>query len=292
MSDRPATAQAAPQVRFHLPAPPLRPLVTSYYFVESSGPLEDYTHPEWGNIRFVLRGDARFGDAAGRGMESLPPASIFGSTDRTRRFDSGGGLTLGVGLTPIGWLNLIGRDASRYANRILPLDDALGVKGDMLAEQLAAAPDEAARVALIDWLLQSRVRQGGAYHDAAIRVQAALLDGGIDKAAELAEAMAMEPRTLHRVCRQVFGFAPMRLIRRQRFLRTLVKVRDTLDRPLGQLIDQHYYDQAHFNRDFKAFMGMTPMAYFNGPREVLRRAAVERERVLGARVQALHVPKS
>ena len=66
----------------------------------------------------------------------------------------------------------------------------------------------------------------------------------------------------------MFGFSPVRLLRRQRFLRTLARVRDALDQPLGQLIDPHYYDQAHFNRDFKAYMGMTPIAYFRSPREV------------------------
>ena len=64
------------------------------------------------------------------------------------------------------------------------------------------------------------------------------------------------------------------------------------DQPLGQLIDSGYYDQAHFNRDFKAYMGMTPLAYFRLPREALRRAVEERRRVLGAPVQGLHVSKS
>ena len=59
-------------------------------------------------------------------MTPPPRAMIFGPTDRTRRFDSSGGLTIGVGLTPIGWLSLIGSDASKAANAILPLGDELG----------------------------------------------------------------------------------------------------------------------------------------------------------------------
>jgi AraC-like DNA-binding protein len=53
-------------------------------------------------------------------------------------------------------------------------------------------------------------------------------------------------------------------------------------------MDPAYYDQAHFNRDFKQYMGTTPLAYFSSPRELMRRAAEERRRVIGAPVQGLH----
>lgn len=293
MSEGAAGARMAPDVRFYLPAAPLRPLVTSYYFVDAPGPLLDFTHPEWGNIRFVLKGDARFGDARGRDMTPPPDASIFGPTDRTRCFDSQGGLTLGVGLTPIGWLGLIGSDASRAANRIVPLGNELGEPGPAIRERLIAAPDDAARVAIVDTVLTAHVPHPSHYYDSAVRVQEALLAGTADQVTDLAEALGMEQRTLHRVCCTAFGFSPVRLLRRQRFLRTLARVRDSLDQPLGRLIDSQYYDQAHFNRDFKAYMGMTPLAYFGSPREVMRRAAEGRRALLGAPVQGLHVsPKT
>ena len=292
MLDRVAKGHAAPDVRFYLPAPPLRPLVTSYYIVDAPGPLVDFTHPEWGNIRFVLKGNARFGDAQGRDMTAPPPASVFGPTDRTRCFDSQGGLTLGIGLTPIGWLSLIGSDASKSANVILPLGDELGENGSAIRERLVAAADDAARIAILDAILTAHDPHPSHYYDAAIGVQEALLAGAADDVAELADVLDMEQRTLHRVCRTVFGFSPVRLLRRQRFLRTLGKVRDALDQPLGQLIDSQYYDQAHFNRDFKAYMGMTPLAYFKSPRELMRRAAEGRRALLGAPVQGLHVSKS
>ncbi|WP_186729136.1 AraC family transcriptional regulator [Sphingomonas panacisoli] len=292
MSDRVAPGRAAPDVRFYLPAPLLRSLVTSYYVVDAPGPLADFTHPEWGNIRFLLVGDMRFGSPDGHDMTPPPaPAVIFGPTDRTRRFDSRGGLTIGIGLTPIGWLSLIGSDASKAANAILPLGDELGTPGEALRQTLAAAQDDAAMVAILDALLMARRPEPSRYHDAVAKVQQALLDGKADQVAELAEAVEMEQRTLHRVCRTVFGFSPVRLLRRQRFLRTLAKVRDALDQPLGQLIDSQYYDQAHFNRDFKAYMGMTPMTYFGTPREVMRRAAEQRNALLGAPVQGLHIPR-
>ena len=291
MTDR-AEAGQPPDIRFYLPDPSLRALVTSYLVIDVPGPVVDYTHPEWGNVRFLLHGDVRFGDAQGRKMVPPPDAGIYGPTDRTWRFDShSGGKTIGIGLTPLGWLTLIGSDASAVANDIVPLGDELGEPGGVLLDRLIVAPDDDARCAMLDSLLIARRPHPSHYRDAAIKVQEALMSGIIDDVGELAEALEIEPRTLHRVCRTAFGFSPVRLLRRQRFLRTLAQVRASLDRPLGQLIDEHYYDQAHFNRDFKAYMGMTPRAYYNSPREILRRGGEERRRVLGAQVQGLHVSR-
>ncbi len=75
----------------------------------------------------------------------------------------------------------------------------------------------------------------------------------------------MSERTLHRLCNRAFGFSPKALLRQKRFLRTLERVRGVLDRPLSGLIDDGYFDQAHFNREFREFMGMTPTDYFNSP---------------------------
>jgi len=291
MTSAPATiAQpGAPEIRFYLPAERLRPLVTSYYFLESAGPLVDFTHPEWANIRFALNGVWRFED--GEIKEAIEPsrAALFGPTDRARRFMTDGGLVLGIGLTPLGWLTLIGSDASDLANLIVPLGSQLGISGPAMLMRLAEARTDAERVAILDAILEMRPPSQSAYRDIAVEVQQALLSGAADHVAELAERLGIEHRTLHRVCTAIFGFPPVRLLRRQRFLRTLGKVRDQLDQPLGQLIDSGYYDQAHFNRDFKAYMGMTPLAYFRLPREALRRAVEERHRVLGAPVQGLHV---
>jgi AraC-like DNA-binding protein len=279
---------AVPDVRFHVAAPPLRDFVTSYYFVDAPVALTDSLHPEWGNIRFGFAGVWRFEDFDSDTSYVAPSATLFGPTDRGRRFETAGGSMLGIGLTPLGWLLLVGGNASVLANRIVSLEGRLGIDGTTLTAQLAACPGDLPRVALLDSVFTRRIRRQSRHEALARRAHDVLVSAPLDDVGDFAAQVGVERRTLNRLCLRVFGFTPVRLLARQRFLRTLAAVRDSLDRPLSEVIDESYYDQAHFNRDFKAFMGVTPMAYFNSPREVLRRAGTERQRVLGQVVQGLH----
>jgi AraC-like DNA-binding protein len=288
MSRPGSTPDEAPpvEVRFHLPAPDLRPLITSYYAVDIwRGPLTDYMHPEWGNMRFFLSGAWGLGEP---GPWRAPAASLFGPTDRTIVLHAPEGSVIGVGMTPLGWAQLIRRDAEALANRGLALGDALGEPGAGLLEALCAAPDDAGRTALLDEALLLRLADAPPADEAAVRLGQALVSLDLRDTAAFADAVGVSTRTLDRLCRRTFGFAPKRLLRRQRFLRTLDAIGDRLDRPLGEMLDHGYHDQAHFIREFKSYMGMTPSAYYASPREVLRRAAKLRTETIGASMQGLH----
>lgn len=280
---------APPSVAFFLPAPALRELVTSYYIVSTDGPMRDDLHPEWANVRLAMSG-LWTAEMSGRTTPTPRYASLYGPTDRTSHFETTGGRLMGIGLTPAGWIQLIGGDASALANGIRELGDGLGTPGEALAAALAADADDGARVARLDRLLLERVAASAASEPAIEALQAALLSADVIDIPGLARQVGLPVRSLHRLCLRVFGFGPKRLLKRQRFLRTLGRVRDRLNLPLAEVLDSEYYDQAHFIRDFRAFMDTTPSAYFNSPREVMRRAAVERLRVLGAPLQGLHRP--
>lgn len=256
-------------IRVYAPAESLRPLVSSYYFIEAMGPLADFAPPEQANIRFAIRGVWRLGGSDGKGTITPSNASLFGPSDRARRFATDGGLLMGVGLTATGWLTLIGGHASDFANLILPLGRQLGSPGLEIQDRLARASDDFERVAILETILRERPMRPNAYCAIAAQIQDAILSGKIEDVADLAEKVGVEHRRLLRVCTSAFGFPPVRLLRRQRFLRTLNRMRNRRDQPIGQLIDPSYYDQAHFNREFKAYMGMTPRAYFRMPHDIV-----------------------
>ena len=256
-------------IRVYAPAESLRPLVSSYYFIEAMGPLADFAPPEQANIRFAIRGVWRLGGSDGKGTITPSNASLFGPSDRARRFATDGGLLMGVGLPATGGLTLIGGHASDSANLILPLGRQLGSPGLEIQDRLARASDDFERVAILETILRERPMRPNAYCAIAAQIQDAILSGKIEDVADLAEKVGVEHRRLLRVCTSAFGFPPVRLLRRQRFLRTLNRMRNRRDQPIGQLIDPSYYDQAHFNREFKAYMGMTPRAYFRMPHDIV-----------------------
>jgi methylphosphotriester-DNA--protein-cysteine methyltransferase len=97
----------------------------------------------------------------------------------------------------------------------------------------------------------------------------------------------MPVQRVERFSRRYFGFPPKRLLRRQRFLRSLAARLTAPDLNWSKSLDAQYHDQAHFTRDFHDFMGMSPRAYLDMPRLVSRAAASARREALGQPLQVL-----
>lgn len=263
-------------VSIHRPSPRLEGYITFFYFVAVAEPLSDFLYPEWGNVRFATAG--RW-DVAMQGFEMPTPESgaLFGPTDRPGRIATPGGRCIGFGMTPIGWHRLIGGDAGAMANRIAPLDDRLGCDGQALHRWLCAHErDERACVARLEGVIDARLATRPAVSEPVLAVDRALRMRPAE-VPQLAALAGVSERTLHRLCLHTFGFAPKRLMRLQRFLDTLGQVRSAIGGAVGEAI-QGYFDQAHFYRDFREFMGMSPRAYFRDPRRLMSAAAAEQQR--------------
>nr|WP_282099696.1 helix-turn-helix domain-containing protein [Qipengyuania qiaonensis] len=100
----------------------------------------------------------------------------------------------------------------------------------------------------------------------------------------------MKPRTFERFCKRHFGFAPSALLRRQRFLRSLGKyMLDPSMRWIGSL-DTHYWDQAHFIREFRATMNMKPSEFAALPHPISGAAVRLTSMRAGVTMQALYHP--
>ena len=267
----PEAPVVAPRVAVYLPAVALRGYVTFYYFVTVDEPLDDFLYPEWGNVRFALTGDWRL-EMDGYGPEPQVDV-LYGPTDRCGRLTTAGaGRVVGFGMTPLGWRRLIGTDADLMANRVRTLADELGPPGRALRAAFAADASDAPGVARFDALLTDLVARRPPETPVLIAIDRVLRTRPAD-VPQFAAAAGVSMRTLHRLCLRLFGFAPKRLLRRQRFLDTLGQVRTAVGDPVRDALDEAYFDQAHFYRDFRDFMGMSPRAYFTASRALMARAA-------------------
>lgn len=272
MTEPSQSRDPAVAVRVYRPSPALQPYITFFYFVEVEGPLTDFLYPEWGNVRFRISGEWAVGV---RGMEPTSPpgdARLFGPTDRPGEVSTPGGKTIGFGMTPIGWHRLLGADASQMVNRTLPLENRLGFDGIAMHRALVADASDAASVERMERALLARLATQPEVSprvlaaDRALRMRPA-------EVSDFAAAAGTSERTLNRICLHAFGFAPKRLMRLQRFLDTLGQVRSAVGGTVREALDDAYYDQSHFYRDFRDFMGMTPRAYFRSPRRLMAAAA-------------------
>lgn len=273
----PCDTSSMPSIRLYYPAVPLQSFVTFYYFVECDAPLRDFLYPEWGNVRFSVRGEwfMRLGDAYPDGPIS---AALFGSTDRAAEVVSAGGKTVGFGLTPLGWERLFDIPADALANRVCGIADLLGTPGDAIQATLAGHGSDQQGVALFDGLIADALAARPPNSPLAMQVDRVLRDRPADVDA-FAQATGMSGQRLRRACLRIFGFGPKRLLRRQRFLDTLGTIRITDHPEFSTLIDSEYFDQSHFNREFREFMGLSPGAYLGVPRPLMAHAAAAQTQV-------------
>lgn len=284
------------KVRFALPAANLRPYVTTYYRTEvicgpDSPVIEDYLHPEWPNLRILSKGRA----AAAVGASDLavsPAFSVTGATSSATRFRLSSGHGWGIGLMPLGWAALIDAEAGDYSDRVVDgfADPAFASFQPLVRKLLASEGDFEEDLALIETHMAQLIQQDFDLDPAIIQINTALVDPEIATVKQLADRVEMNVRSLERLCNRAFGFPPKLLIRRQRFLRSLAQF--MLDPSMNWLtaLDFQYHDQAHFVRDFRRFMGMSPTAYARLDKPILIAAAQARMAIAGQAVQVLHNP--
>jgi AraC-like DNA-binding protein len=283
-------------VRFALPDAALQPFVTAYYCTDvvctPRAPwLEDYIHPEWANLRFLDTTETRSVIGPGE-LQPTPSFAVTGPTSRAAHFRICSGRSWGIGLLPQGWAALFSAEACDYADRIIDGSaDPLFARFRPLAKGLAACEgDYDAELALIESHMAQAFADAGRLDPAIAKLQAALVDPDMVTVSDLAAHLEMTVRSLERLSRRAFGFPPKLLIRRQRFLRCLARF--MLDPSLTWLgtLDSRYYDQSHFVRDFRRFMGMNPSDYARCDKPIMTAVAKARMAAMGQAVQGLHEP--
>jgi AraC-like DNA-binding protein len=153
----------------------------------------------------------------------------------------------------------LGVPADSFAGGHTPLDAFWGGAVESLRDELSAATDLARRIDILEHaLLQRLPRIRGV--DPAI-VQAALL---LQRRPVGQVAAALDWSHRHFIARfsAAVGLSPKRYARLARFGRVLLRLERKPEAGLAEIAqDAGYADQAHFNRDFRDFAGISPGDY-------------------------------
>ena len=234
------------------PAPALRGVVQRYcgYVERTVAPLRR-REAATGTVTVILS----FGPPIV--VDGEPHRSFVAGLSETSSMTEHDGVQHGVelNLTPPAARRLLGVPMHELAGRVVPLDDVLD--GGTLIEQLAEARGWEARFALLDAELSRRLDATPPPHPAVHAAYGRLAaTRGAVPVGVLAEEIGWSRRHLAARFRDEVGVSPKALARLLRFEHALELLGS---RSLADVAyDCGYYDQAHFNRDFREFAGATP----------------------------------
>lgn len=282
-------------VNFHEPPADLEGYFTTFYYVETTVPdgerITDSLHPEWAGVR-IISGSLPDCTITGEDTLSGSDCIVTGPSSLPLQFSASSTRMWGIGLLPLGWATFIGEPADRFANTVNDAGsvDTFAHFGDLAKLLLAEGMAETEQLAAIHHFFRETAPRHGKEDPRIGIIHAALVEPELPQVSEMADRCGINQRTLERLCRRHFGFSPKVLLRRQRFMRSLAQF--MLDPSLGWIgaIDSLYFDQSHFVRDCKKFLGVSPSEYMAMDHPVITGFMRERMRAHGSAVQTLDQP--
>ncbi|GHG76398.1 AraC family transcriptional regulator [Comamonas sp. KCTC 72670] len=169
-----------------------------------------------------------------------------------------------VNFTPMGARLFFGMPLRELARRVVGLREVLGPTASRLVEQLQETPGWEARFALLDQLLLKRVSEARAVAACVPwALERLLASHGAVEIGDLADTLGYSQKHLISRFNTELGLPPKLLSRLIRFDRVIQRLKSGAAPAswTALALEHGYYDQAHFNRDFRQFSGVTPREY-------------------------------
>ena len=185
----------------------------------------------------------------------------------SRRLEGRGGV-FAVKFTPAGFHPFARAPVSRFTDTTLGLRRVFGAEGEALDRAVLAARTDASRIAIIERFLRARRPEPdpNVIRVTAI-VYAAVKDRGILKVDDLVARFGINKRTLQRLFATYVGVSPKWVIQRYRLHEAAEQLAaGGAINHAALALELGYSDQAHFVRDFKAIVGVSPTAYARAAR--------------------------
>lgn len=132
-----------------------------------------------------------------------------------------------------------------------------------LRERIAAAPNPAAKFQIFETYLLGRLRSP-VRHERQITFAVAAISAAHseDTIERVARRAGLGNKQFRRLFQSLVGLSPKTLYRVCRLQRILNQIEQTPDPNWARLAQQcGFFDQSHFNREFKSFVALTPTEY-------------------------------
>ena len=241
-----------------LPADDLKAYIK--YFVVSENELENEYHvlPTSGLvIGFQYQGT--LATIKDQQESKLTSAGITGITDRYKIFKNSANTgTVLIYFTEIGFTHFASHPAHELFNLSLSLNDIFDKsKVREVEEKLAIATTDKQRIKIVEQFLLSQLKD---LHTDKLIVEAVKLiyqSNGTIRIKELNKKLLISQSPFEKRFRKVVGTTPKKFASIIRFNTVLDHLKHT--KSLTEICyENHFFDQAHFIKDFKQFTGTTP----------------------------------
>ena len=165
-----------------------------------------------------------------------------------------------IDFTILGMRLFLGRPLADLTNRGVALEDIFGAAGRRITIELQEAPTWDARFDLLDREIGSRIDAARRLPSEVLCTWKRILDsGGLVTIGSLVQETGWSQKHLISQFKEHIGLAPKMFARVMRFGRAVNRLRHQQHSSLTALaLDCGYYDQSHFDRDFRAFAGVPP----------------------------------
>lgn len=257
-----------------------------YIFTENADHYSDVTRADVPQLRFMLEGHGHYHFHDGT-VALTPEICLLGPTLGATRFELKGPASrvVGISLLPAGWLALQGGDASSRTDNLQDMGHLPGY-GELMESLRGAADVEAMAALCWSFLTERLVPLPESTWRLLEKVDSWLMGEGSPRIETLADSTGLSPRQLARLTNKYYGCPPKLLARKYRALRCSARI--ALDQESWQALceDGRFYDQSHFIREIKHFIGLTPHQLQTEPTAVAQLTLLRRS--LGGDVAVLN----
>src|SRR5262249_4830414 len=156
-----------------------------------------------------------------------------------------------------------------FSEATAPLHGVFGAEGDDLDRAILAENEDMSRINVVeDFLRARRLEPDENVPRVTEIVYAVAKDRGILTVEDLVDRYGLNKRTLQRLFARYIGVSPKWVIQRYRLHEAAEQLAaGASDSQATIALNLGYSDQAHFVRDFKAIVGVSPAAYARAARQ-------------------------
>jgi AraC-like DNA-binding protein len=171
---------------------------------------------------------------------------------------------ISVRMPPLGAYRVLGMPMGEVAQNVIELDDVLGDQVNAVHERLGQAGGAGMQFAVLCDFVRRRlaVSRIALRADARMAVNRLSQSAGADRIEDLCRSLGVSRKHLRELFHAHIGLAPKVYARMFRFRRIVDLLQSGGQCDWSQLaMSCGYYDQAHFNHEFREFAGMTPREF-------------------------------